>query len=104
MHLKMKNLKLIFYKLHYTIAVGGIIHAIAQINFSTEAKMPFDYTWSEKYLIRIEYLKRKSQGIECTFEDVEKEYLDEWHKNFEDAKKRFWEERSKHENGDDWWI
>jgi hypothetical protein len=100
----MKYLKLAFHKVHYILAVGGIIHLFAQLDFLGTAKLPFDYTWGEIYLVRIEYLKRRSEGIECSFNDVEREHLEKWWKSFEDAKKRFWEERNKQPNANDWWV
>ena len=88
-------------KFHYFIAVGGIIHLFARFDLITGAELPCDYTWGQRYILRIEYLKRRSKGIDCTFDDVEKEYLDDWNRKFQEALKRLKEERAIHEN---WWT
>lgn len=98
----MKTIKSIYYKLHYFIAVGGVIHVFAKMDLITGAELPCDYTWGERYILRIEWLKRRSEGIECTFDEVEKEFLDNWNRKFQEAKKRFEEERAKTNN--DWWT
>lgn len=86
---------ILFYKLLYFVAKNSIIHIITQLEYETQAKMPFDYTWDERYLVRIEYLKRMSKGDYCSFSEVEKEHLDEWWRQFEESKKAFEETRNK---------
>ena len=84
-----------YYSIRYFLAVSSPIHVIVQLEFATQTKMPFDYTWDEKYLYRIEWLKRRSNGIDCTFKEVEKEFLDGWWRQFEETKKKFEESRKK---------
>lgn len=98
----MKIIKLIYYNIHYNFANCGVIHLVAQIDMEAGGRLFCDYDWSERYLVRIEYLKRRSNGIECTFDDVENEYLDNWNEKFQEAKRKFEEERKDNEN--DWWT
>ena len=93
-----------YHQLHYLIALGGILHLFAQIDYACGAHMAFDYPWAERYLVRIEYLKRKANGEKCSFEQVEDEHLKKCYEEFQEAKRRFWEEREKHPNGNDWWT
>lgn len=97
-------LKRLFYKFRYYSSQGSIIYALAIIDIKSTTRLPLDYLWGERYLNWIEYLKRRGEGIDCTYEDVEDEYLENWHKKFKDAQKRFWEEREKHPNANDWWT
>ena len=100
----MKIIKLMYYNIRYIFAVGGVIHSFAQIDVATKSggNLFFDYTWGERYLVRVEYLNRRSNGIECTFDDVEKEYLDDWKEKFQEAKRKFDEKRKNELN--DWWT
>lgn len=91
-----------FYRIRYLCATGSPIYALAYFSVETGANLPSDYVWGERYMNWVEYLRRRGNGIQCTYQDVENEFLDDWRKDFEDAKKRFWEEREKH--GHDWWV
>ena len=98
----MKTIKSIYYKLHYFIAVGGVIHVFAKMDLVTGAELPCDYTWGERYILRIEWLKRRSEGIEGTFDELEREYLDNWNKKFKKAYHDMLKERD--EKNNDWWT
>jgi hypothetical protein len=86
----------IHYLIRYNIASCGPLHYIAHIEEAVKTCCStFEYTWSEMYLNRIEYLRRRSIGIKCTFDDVEEEYLDACAKDIREAIKEFEESRKK---------
>jgi len=85
--------ELIYFKIRYANASLGIINLLAIIDKEAGGKLPCDYTWGERYMYWVEYLRRRSIGIKCTFEEVEFEYLKEWNDKFQEAKKRFEEYR-----------
>lgn len=86
-------ISLLFYNVLYFSAKNGIIHILSKINVKTGAELPCEYVWGERYLNRIEYLRRRSQGIKCTYQDVENEFLDDWNKRFQEARMEFEEYR-----------
>ncbi len=96
----LNHLVIFYFRLRYTFAVCGVVHILAQINAETGAELPCDYTWGERYILWIEYLQRRGDGIKCTFEEVEFEYLKEWNDKFQEAKKRFEEYRKENPIGD----
>ena len=86
----------IYYTFMYNMARNGLIHYIAHIAESVKTCCSvFDYTWSEQYLNRIEYFRRRVDGIECTFQDVEEEYLDACANRIRQAIKEFEKSREK---------
>lgn len=86
----------LYYGFIYNIASTGPIHYIAHIEESVKtACSAFDYTWSERYLNRIEYLRRRANGIECTYQDVEEEYLDACARDLRQAITEFEKNRKK---------
>jgi len=86
----------IYYGFVYNMASNGPIHYIAQIEESVKTCCSaFEYTWSEMYLNRIEYLRRRANGIECTYQDVEEEYLDACAERIREAIKEFEKSRKK---------
>lgn len=89
----MKIIKYLYYNFRYFNARHGAMYIFAQIDLQTGATTPFDYTWGERYMNKVEYFRRRSIGIECTYEDVENEFLDDWNEKFQEAKKRFEEYR-----------
>jgi len=87
------------YKFRYHTAHGSVVYALALINIESDTKLPLDYVWGERYMNWIEYLKRRGEGIKCTYQDVEDEYLENWRKRFEKAYKEFEDNRN---NSHDW--
>jgi len=73
-----KLLSITFYRVLYIIAFNGIIRQIALIENRTKTSSPILYTWDEEYLNRIQYLRRKSNGEDITFREVEEEYFKDW--------------------------
>jgi aromatic ring-opening dioxygenase LigB subunit len=80
---------LIFYKFRYTFANVGVIHCLAIIDKETGKETPFDFTWGEKYILWIEYLRRRSIGLKCTYNQVEFEYLKDFNDKVDEALKKF---------------
>ena len=93
-------LELVYFQIRYTIAYCSVIHWMAQIDKVTGAELPCEYIWGERYCLWVEYLRRRSVGIKCNYQQVEFEYLKKWNDEFNEARKKFYEER---ENEDNWW-
>jgi hypothetical protein len=87
-----------YFLLRYSIAVNGIIHLLAKMNKLTGKETEFDYVWGERYCNWIEYLRRRSCGIKCTYEEVEFEFLKDFSDKVDEASRKFHEERDKDHN------
>jgi len=87
-----------YFLLRYSIAVNGIIHLLAKMNKLTGKETEFDYVWGERYCYWIEYLRRRSIGIKCTYEEVEFEFLKDFSDKVDEASRKFHEERDKDHN------
>ena len=96
----MEIFKIVYFKLRYMIALGSVLNIFAEMDLVIGATLPCDYTWGERFKLKIEYFKRRSHGIDCTFDDVEKEYLDDWNKKFREA----YNDMMKNRQDYDWWI
>ena len=92
------RLELFYFLLRYSIAVNGIIHLLAKGNILTGKETEFDYVWGERYCYWIEYLRRRSCGIKCTYEEVEFEFLKDFSDKIDEALKKFHKERDKDHN------
>ena len=87
-----------YYQFRYIIAYNGIIHLMAKGNILTGKENEFEYVWGERYCNWIEYLRRRSCGIKCTYEEVEFEFLKDFSDKVDEALKKFHEERNKNDN------
>jgi hypothetical protein len=87
-----------YFLLRYSIAVNGIIHLLAKMNKLTGKETEFDYVWGERYCYWIEYLRRRSIGIKCTYEEVEFEFLKDFSDKVDEALKKFHKQRDKDHN------
>lgn len=72
-----------FYLFRFNLARGNILYYLASIE--SLSKLPMDYTWGDRYMNWIEYLRLRSQGIKCSFSDVENEFFRYWSKKMDDA-------------------
>lgn len=81
-------------KIWYTILLtifgkGTVIYTIFLFDKEADASLPGHYTTSERYMVWVDYLGRKSRGKKCTFEDVENEYIKKWQDEFEKVRKKY---------------
>lgn len=90
--------ELFYFLLRYSIADNGIIHLLAKMNKVTGKETEFDYVWGERYCYWIEYLRRRSIGLKCTYEEVEFEFLKDFSDKVDEASRKFHEERDKDHN------
>lgn len=73
-----KTLIKFWFSLRYHFSVASPLHLFAVIDRESSTALPGEYTWSERYILKIQYLKRRSEGEDVTFESVENEHLDKW--------------------------
>lgn len=76
-----------YHILYQFFGPGSIIYVINKIDHEAGGHLPSQYTSSERYFVWIDYIRRKSLGNKCTFEEVESEYFKKWQSDFEEAKK-----------------
>ena len=85
----------------YYIISMPIIRVISDFSYHTRAELPHVEHWSERYLAYREYVWRRHNQVDCTYEEVKDELI---YKPFREAIKKFEKERDEHfKKHGAWW-